>query len=447
MFILRDLLTPLQQTFSETALGQQRKVWFVYTLLAVAVPFTSSITSNVLRTLRTLFGLELESQRFYAFMASSTLPWQRLWRVLWALIPNPTTVGRVMVALDDSINTKTGKRIFGCGHFHDHAAKGNQSDYPWSQCMLAIGLLKRIKGRWACLPLDFRFYLMQKDIEAKGVTVRRDGAVVAFETKMDQAATMLKAVFAHFGQPVLVVTDSWFGNDGLWSRLGRGRGGAFQILSRLRSNLTLYDVMHSPASGASPRRGRPRKYGARLGSVAQCASTFRARAVTYRVLLYGKQRELLAYSQVVMLKTMKCPVRVVWVFRQSRYVALATTDLSLSVAQIIEFYGARWKIESGFKEIKQDIGSAKSQTRTAHAVSNHLNFCLMATTLTWIYADRLTQAPERKHKIRGRSAFAFSDVRRLLAEAALHPDFQALCPPPTQSPQNPFVQLLLRMVA
>ena len=271
MFILRDLLTPLQQTFSETAQGQKRKVWFVYTLLAVAVPFTSSITSNVLRTLRTLFGLELESQRFYAFMASSTLPWQRLWRVLWGLIPNPTTAGRVMVALDDSINTKTGKTIFGCGHFHDHAAKGNQSDYPWSQCMLAIGLLKRIKGRWACLPLDFRFYLMQKDIEAKGVTVRRDGAVVAFETKMDQAATMLKAVFAHFGQPVLVVTDSWFGNDGLWSRLARGRDGDFQLLSRLRSNLTLYDLTPTPASGEPPRRGRPRKYGARLGSVAQCA--------------------------------------------------------------------------------------------------------------------------------------------------------------------------------
>ncbi len=141
---------------------------------------------------------------------------------------------------------------------------------------------------------------------------------------------MLKAVFAHFRQPVLVVTDSWFGNDGLWSRLARGRDGDFQLLSRLRSNLTLYDLMPTPASGEPPRRGRPRKYGARLGSVAQCALAFRACAVTYRVLLYGKQRELLAFSQVVMLKTMKCPVRVVWVFRQSRYVALATTDLSLS---------------------------------------------------------------------------------------------------------------------
>jgi len=29
----------------------------------------------------------------------------------------------------------------------------------------------------------------------------------------------------------------------------------------------------------------------------------------------------------------------------------------------------------------------------------------MATTLTWIYADRLQYAPDRKYKIRGRSGF------------------------------------------
>jgi Transposase DDE domain len=117
---------------------------------------------------------------------------------------------------------------------------------------------------------------------------------------------------------------------------------------------------------------------------------------TYTVFLYGKKREVQAYSQAVMLKTMKCPVRVVWVYRKTRYVALMTTDLTLSVEQIIDFYGARWKIESGFKEIKQDIGSSKSQVRNADAVLNHLNFCMMATTLTWVYADHLQTAPDRK---------------------------------------------------
>ena len=447
MFILRDLLTPLQQEFSDTPQGQKRKVWFVYTLLAVVVPFTSSITSNLLRTLRTLFGMEIKSQRYYTFMGSPTLPWKRLWSAMWGLIRNPATKGRILVALDDSINPKTGRKIFGCGHFHDHAAKGNQSSYPWSQCVVAIGLLKRVKARWACLPLDFRFYMMKKDIKAKSINARRKGEVVSFESKMVQAATMIKAVFEHYQQPVMVVTDSWFGNDGLWSRLERGQNGDFHLLSRMRTNITLYDSAPILPKGEKRKLGRPRKYGARLGSVDQCAASRREQAQFYSAFLYGKQREVLAFAQVVMLKTMKCPVRVVWIFRKSRYVALVTTDLSLSVEQIIEYYGARWKIEAGFKEIKQEIGSSKTQARDPDAVSNHLNFCMMATTLTWVYADRLQDAPDRRHKIRGRSSFAFSDVRRILAEAALDPDFQSICPRPVQTPQNPFVKVLLRMVA
>jgi IS4 transposase len=67
-------------------------------------------------------------------------------------------------------------------------------------------------------------------------------------------------------------------------------------------------------------------------------------------------------------------VRVVWVFRKTRWIALLTTDLDLSVEQIIEYYAARWKIEAGFKDIKQDIGSARSQTHfaldKAHASNN-----------------------------------------------------------------------------
>ena len=447
MFILRDLLTPLQQDFSTTKQGKKRSVWFIYTLLAVVIPFTSSITSNLLRALQTLFGFTIEQQRFYTFMASTTLPWNRLWRSMWNLIPNPLTEDRLLVVLDDFINPKTGRKIFACGHFHDHAAKDSQSSYPWSQCVVAIGLLKQIKSRWACLPLSFSFYMMKKDIEAEKVNAKRRGEVMVFNTKMYQAATMLMAVYDHFKRPVLIVTDSWFGNDGLWSRLDRGQNGAFHLLSRLRTNITLYDLAPEITDGTKNPRGRRRKYGNRLGSADECATANREKAQTYSVFLYGKQRNVQAFAQVVMLKTLKCPIRVVWVYRQSRYVALFTTDLSLSIEQIIEFYGARWKIEAGFKEIKQEIGSARSQTRNADAVNNHLNFCMMATTLTWVYADRLQKEPDRRHKIRGRASFAFSDVRRIIAEAALDPNFQSVCPRPTQTVQNSFIKVLLRMVA
>ena len=187
MFILRDLLTELQTPFSTTALGRERAHWFIFTLLAVIVPFTSSMTSNLLRSLQTLFGVDPGRRRFYTFMASPSLPWQALWRVVWQCIPNPLVEDRLLIALDDSINNKTGRRIFGCGFFHDHIAKSNQPRYPWSQNMVSIGLLKMIKGRWCCLPLAWRFYFMEKDIKAKAPTTYKQKRPVPFQTKFAQA--------------------------------------------------------------------------------------------------------------------------------------------------------------------------------------------------------------------------------------------------------------------
>ena len=444
MFILRDLLLALQAPFANTKLGRERSLWFIFTLLAVIVPFTSSMSSNLLRSLQTLFGLDLERRRFYTFMASPKMPWTRLWQILWALIPAPTVDGRLLIALDDSINNKTGRKIFGCGFFHDHTAKLNQPIYPWSQNIVSIGMLNIIKGRWCCLPLAFRFYLMKKDIDAQKITTQKSHKTVVFQSKMAQAVEMLTSVAAQFvGTPVLVVADSWFGNDGLLRPLSQSAF-EFNLLSRLRANNILYDL---PPNHLSKQPGRTRKYGERLGNTTDLACQFRARARSVSVFLYGKQREVMAYDQIVMLKNLRRQVRVVWVFRQTRWVALFSTDLDLSVQHIIEIYGARWKIESGFKEIKQEIGSARSQTRNAHAVTNHLNFCMMATTITWIYADRIKADPERRHIVKGRASFAFSDVRRLIANAALTEDFLRLWSPSHKPRQNTFVAVLLRMVA
>lgn len=182
-------------------------------------------------------------------MASRKLPWETLWPVVWRLIPSPATEGRILLAGDDSVNPKTGKEIFGCHYFFDHAAKQNQSDYAWAQNIVQLGLLK---------------------------------------------------------------------------------------------------LVH-------------------------------------------------AVDRVLLLKTIKIPVRVVWVYYRTKWVALFTTDLTLTVEQIITYYGARWKIESGFKELKQEIGSQQTQTRVEPSVTNHLNFCMMAVTITWIYCSRLSQAPIRRH--------------------------------------------------
>lgn len=444
MIILQDILGKLKDEFAHSRKATERGIWFVYTLVAILMPFTSSRTSNILRCLKTLFGFSgIRKKRFYTFMASPKIPWKGLWQTLWKMIPDPLTDGRLLLALDDCINPKTGKKIFGCDKVFDHAAKQNQSKYPWAQNIVAIGLLKTVKRRWACLPLSYRFYHLKKSIGAINRTF--SGHKVAFETKLAQAADMITEIAGAFGSaPIITITDSWFGNNGLWKPLHHELGERFHLISRLRANNTLFDL---PGARRKKGAGRPRKYGKQLGNASSLAVAFKVLAGEYLVNLYGRKRTVLACDCVVMLKTLKCPVKVVWIYRKTRWVALFSTDLTLSVSQIIEYYGARWKIEAAFKELKQDIGSSETQTRHPVAVMNHLHFCMMATSVAWIYASRLAKTPNRRHVVKGRDHFAFSDVRRSVAKAAMDDNFGVLFPVPHKSAVNSLVAVLLRLAA
>ena len=193
MPILPSLLSELKAEFAGSEKGKERSIWFLHTLLAIILPFTSSKTSNLLRVFRVLFGFaEIGKKRYYTFIASPKIPWDRLWSRLWKMIPQPETNGRLVVALDDYLNPKTGKKIFGCAKLFDHAAKQNQSRYPWAQNVVAIGLLKVIKGRWACLPLSQRYYFPKDVISKNKPTFKSEE--ISFQNKHQQAVEMLAVV-------------------------------------------------------------------------------------------------------------------------------------------------------------------------------------------------------------------------------------------------------------
>ncbi len=428
MFILRALLEPLQQEFNKS----QRATWFSYILLAIILPITASRASNLLRCLTTLFKVHISKRRFYIFMASPKIPWEKLWVSIWKLIPSPTTDGRLLLAGDDSINPKTGKKIFGCHHFFDHAAKANQGKYPWSQNIVKLGLLKMIHGRWACLPLTWCFYRLQKDIQT------------GFKTKIEQLVEMVVRVATFFKGPLLVITDSWFANESLFKPLRKQLKNRVHLLSRLRVNTNLYEELRPIKK---PGRGRPRKYGKKRGTAKTFAQQLKYKAKYYSVFLYGKVREVQAVERTFVLKTLKVPVKIVWIYYRNQWIALFTTDLSLTTEQIITYYGARWKIESGFKEIKQELGSKQCQARTEQAVTNHLNFCMMTVTLIWLYCERLPIPPKRQHAINGREHFAFSDIRFSIAQAAARNDFNRILNKSGKPAKNNLIKTFLKLAA
>jgi hypothetical protein len=442
MSILPTLARDFQFLFPPTDNGQERFHWFLLTLKAILVPITVSRTSNLLRAIETLFGVRIAQWRYYTFMASVKLPWDRVWEALWQAIPNPLVAGRLLLALDDSINPKTGKKIFACQRTFDHAAKSNQSRWPWAQTIVTVGLLKPIHGRWCCIPLAFGFYLRRQTLSTGCIRLRRKALV--FTDKFAQAVALIARLGAFFRQAqVLVVTDSWFGNNGLFKPLRARLGARAHLLSRLRVNAALF-ALAQPAPG---KAGRPRKYGQRLGNAAELAVAMRQKAQTSTLHVYGALREVVAAERVVMLKTLRCPVRVVWVYRKTQWVALMTTDLDLSIEQIIEYYSARWKIEAGFREIKQEIGSAHTQTRNPDAVFNHLHFCMAATTITWIYAAHLKQAPIRRYASQNTTEYTFADVRRSLARQLANEGFGIDCQDHRKPDQNPLISAVMRLVA
>ena len=442
MAILPTLAGDFQFLFPLTDKGQERFHWFLLTLKAILVPITVSRTSNLLRAIETLFGVSIAQWRYYTFMASVKLPWDAVWEALWRAIPSPLVAGRLLLALDDSINPKTGKKIFACQRTFDHAAKSNQTRWPWAQSIVTVGLLKPIHGRWSCIPLAFAFYLRRASLAQRCIRVR--GKAVVFGSKFAQAVALIARLGAFFRQaPVLVITDSWFGNNGLFKPLRARLGKRVHLLARLRVNAALF-ALPEPVVG---KIGRPRKYGQRLGSAAELAAQMRAQAQTYTLHVYGALREVVAAEQVLMLKTLRCPVRVVWVYRKTQWVALMSTDLDLSIEQIIEYYSARWKIEAGFREIKQEIGSAHTQTRNPDAVFNHLNFCMVATTIAWLYAEHLNQAPTRRYASQSTTEYAFADARRALAKDLADEGFGMDCHDPGKPDRNSLISAVMRLVA
>lgn len=429
MFILRSLLCSLQTEFKDKS---QRSTLFIYTLLSIILPFTASRTSTLLRSVVTLFGVIITQRRFYIFMASPKLPWDRLWQAVWKLIPFPATDGRILLAADDSINPKTGKKIYGCHSFFDHSAKLNQSQYVWSQNIVKVGLLKCVHGRWACLPLSWRFYRLQKDIS-------RD-----FKTKLEQVVEMIVKLASVFKGPLLVVADNWFGNAKLLKPLRQQLGLRIQLVSRLRSNTQLYDELKPRRF---KKRGRPRKQGKKRGTAKSLAIQLKNKAKRYDVFLYGKQRQVQAVDKLLIPKSLGLPVRIVWIFYGKQWIALFTTDLALTVEQIINYYGARWKIESGFKELKQDIGSQQTQARKPNAVTNHLHFCMMAITFSWIYCLRLNQPPQKRYSIKDREHFSFSDVRYAIAQAVAQKEFSLVLNKKRKPQKNNLIQAFLQLAA
>ncbi len=340
---------------------------------------------------------KISRKKYYGFLQSGKLKLALVWKKLFTILGDDIqTSGRLLVALDDTTYGKTGKKIANCDTHYDHAAKLNSSKYLFGHCRVVLGIQKFIHGRWACLPVKQKVYRLKKSVDKK-----------EFKTKIEIAGELINELYEQFSIPMLVVTDSWFGNKSLTKVLNSYKE-SMHILTRLRIDSALYDF---PPESKAKKRGRKKIYGIRLPKLSKLAATLDKKEDYF--FIYGKSRKCEYSEFLCMHKGFKTKVKVVLVhYKNGWFFPIVSTDCSLTAQQMIEYYSARWKIESGFKELKHELGALDNQARKRNSVENHFDLCCIAMTAAWIYTIKQEKAPVRKFKTARANSYAFADIRR-----------------------------------
>jgi putative transposase len=155
------------------------------------------------------------------------------------------------------------------------------------------------------------------------------------------------------------------------------RGCGLHLISKLRSNAALFLPYDGPYQGRGPHR----KYGEKLDIKALPARFLRERHVEDGV-------ETCIYQVEALQKEVSQPLNVVVVVKlnlktQKRaHVVLFSSDVTLSVEKVIEYYSLRFQLEFTFRDAKQYWGLEDFMNVTARGVENAANLSLLMVSLS-----------------------------------------------------------------
>ena len=147
------------------------------------------------------------------------------------------------------------------------------------------------------------------------------------------------------------------------------------LVCRAKSNAVFY---HIPKPVKRRQRGHPKKYGDRL-------SIHRLRYKVVSILAKDAQ----VASKVVRTKMCDADVRLAVIrtrpkpSKPYRYFCVFTTDMTLEIPQILEYYRHRWKpIETAFRDAKQHFGFNAYQVRSRKSINRFVQLSFLAASLT-----------------------------------------------------------------
>jgi DDE superfamily endonuclease len=326
---------------------------------------------------------------------------------------------RLVLVVDDTLFRRAGRKVWGAAWHHDPLARGGKGRKPiaWGNSWVVVGVLVGLPflpQRAVCLPVLARLW-----------RPRQPG-----RSKLDLACELVALVAERSpDRRIDLVGDAAYAGRAL-----RDLPERVTVTTRLRADAALY-ALAPPRTG---RPGRPRTKGERLPELIVLAAL---------VKVVWKQAAVVCYGEVraVELASWRClwygtfgprPVTVVLVRSPAAPdgydLALVSTDLEASPAELVERYARRWSVEVLFEDSRQVAGVGQARNRTQRAVERTVPFGLVCLSLTVVWyalhgqpaadvAARRALAPWYKAKHAPSTADMLAALRRVLIAAQYLP--------------------------
>ena len=112
--------------------------------------------------------------------------------------------------------------------------------------------------------------------------------------------------------------------------------------------------------------------------------------------------------------------------RTASFKVLLTNGLSLTAAQIVEYYELRWQIELWFRELKSDLGLADYRGTDFAAFERHVDLVLLAFLFLEQHRQELARAARSRRRSGQLSAMRVRGLQRELAVEAAEADLAYL---------------------
>jgi hypothetical protein len=335
----------------------------------------------------------------------------------------------VLIAVDDTLFTRSGRRVAGTGWHHDGSLKTKgprDSRVRWGHCWVIAAVVVDLPGlnRPVSLPVAFALW------------VNQPGSKAAEQSKQALAGRLVTMITtACAGRQVDVVADCWYaGADGA---PGAGRGPnrhrglppGVTLTARLRANAVL---THIADTQPGRRGGRPKRIGVKIGTAADLAAHHDTAWTSTTVNRYGRTDTVTVADTLCLWygAYRSRTVRIILIRDTARThgydIALITTDLHNPAETIIARYAARWCIEVAIGDAKQTTGAGEARNRTSTAVHRTVAIALITQSLVVIWhthhgdldvTDRRDQAPWYTTKTRPAYPDMITQLRRAMIAA------------------------------